>query len=154
MAKVELFNLGSVKEEEYTRIVCVTRYNGKWVYSRMKGKDTWEIPGGHIEYGENWQTAVKRELFEEAGVIKAKIEPICVYKISKYALLCFAEVLEMTDLPNYEMDEIGFFDDEPLDTTDTSNCLFFPYSKISSKSGLVNGSPPPKHMKNVPNSLI
>ena len=47
-------------------------------------------------------------------MVKAKIEPICVYQISRYALLCFAEVLEMTDLPNYEMAEIGFFDDEPL----------------------------------------
>ena len=126
MAKVELFDLGVVKEEEYTRIVCVTRYNGKWIYSRMKGKNTWEIPGGHIEYGENWQTAVERELFEEAGVVNAQIEPICIYKISKYALLCFAEVLEITDLPNYEMAEIGFFDDEPLDLSyPEAHKLFF-----------------------------
>lgn len=73
--------------------------------------------------GNSWRThrvwrklanCCRRELFEEAGVVKAKIEPICVYQISRYALLCFAEVLEMTDLPNYEMAEIGFFDDEPL----------------------------------------
>lgn len=39
----------------------------------MKGKDTCEISGGHIEYGENWQIAIERELFEEAGVVKTKL---------------------------------------------------------------------------------
>ena len=48
----------------------------------------------------------------------------------------------------------SFVNNKPLDTTDTASCLFFPYSNISNKSGLVRGSPPPKHMKNVPNSLI
>ena len=32
----------------------------------MKGKNTWEIPGGHIEHGENWRTAAERELYEKA----------------------------------------------------------------------------------------
>ena len=113
MSEVKLFELGTVEEKEYTRVVCVSRYNDKWIYSRMKGKDAWEIPGGHIEYGEDWQTTARRKLYEEAGVIKANIEPICVYKISTYALLCFAEVIEMTDLPNYEMAEVRLFDEEP-----------------------------------------
>ena len=51
MAKIEILELDSISEKEYTRIVCVTRYKKKWIYSRMKGKNTWEIPGGHIEHG-------------------------------------------------------------------------------------------------------
>lgn len=113
MFEVKLFDLGIVDEKEYTRVVCVARYKGKWIFCRKKGKDTWEIPGGHIEYGEDWKSAAKRELYEEAGVVKANIEPICAYKISTYALLCFADVLEITKLPNYEMTEIDFFDEEP-----------------------------------------
>ena len=134
MAKIEILELDSISEKEYTRIVCVTRYKKKWIYSRMKGKNTWEIPGGHIEHGENWRTAAERELYEEAGVVKANIEPICVYKISKYALLCFAEVIELTGLPNYEMAEIGFFDNEPqLLSYPEAHKLFFEVIKSKKK---------------------
>ncbi len=49
MAEVKIFELGAVEEKECTRVVCMSRLNGKWVYVRKKGKETWEIPGGHIE---------------------------------------------------------------------------------------------------------
>ena len=86
----------------------------------------WEIPGGHIEEGEDWQTAVKRELYEETGTTKAKIEPICVYSISSFALLCYAEIEEMEELPEFEISEIGFFDVLPQGLTfpDTHTVLF------------------------------
>ena len=86
MAKIEILELDSISEKEYTRIV------------------------------------------------KANIEPICVYKISKYALLCFAEVIELTDLPNYEMAEIGFFDNEPqLLSYPEAHKLFFEVIKSKKK---------------------
>ena len=69
--------------------------------------------GDILKNGETWQEAAKRELYEEAGIIKANIKPICLYKISKFAMLCFAEVLETTDLPNYEMEEVKLFAEEP-----------------------------------------
>ena len=63
------------------------------------------------------QTAAKRELFEETGAIKVKIEPICVYSISSYALLCYAEIEELTKLPDYEISEIGLFENLPNNLT-------------------------------------
>lgn len=33
MAKIEILELDSISEKEYTRIVCVTRYKKKWIYS-------------------------------------------------------------------------------------------------------------------------
>lgn len=66
-----------------------------------------------MKIGETWQEAAKRELYEEAGIVKADIRPICLYKISKFAMLCFAEVLEIATLPNYEMEEVKLFDKEP-----------------------------------------
>lgn len=126
MFKVKLHELGSVDEKEFTRVVCVCRYKGKWVFSKNMKRGGWEIPGGHIEEGEDWQTAVKRELYEETGTTKAKIEPICVYSISSFALLCYAEIEEMEELPEFEISEIGFFDVLPQGLTfpDTHTVLF------------------------------
>ena len=117
MLDVKLFDLGTIDESEYTRVVCVSRYNGKWVYCKKKVKGTWEIPGGHIEPGETWEDAAKREMFEETGATKIELEPICIYKISTYALLCYAEIIELNSLPNFEMEEIGLFDNEPDNLT-------------------------------------
>ncbi|RMF95872.1 MAG: NUDIX domain-containing protein [Candidatus Schekmanbacteria bacterium] len=35
----------------------------------------WSIPGGRIEYGEPMKEAVKRELFEETGLL---VKPLCI----------------------------------------------------------------------------
>ena len=51
MLPVNIYELGSVGDEELTRVVCVSMYNGKWVYSWNKKRNGWEIPGGHIEKG-------------------------------------------------------------------------------------------------------
>lgn len=117
MLEVKFYELGSIKESLYTRVVVVSKYKGKWVYCKHKERDTWEIPGGHIEAGEDWQTAAKREMFEETGATELDIEPICVYSISKFALLCYAEIKKMEKLPNFEIEKIGLFDDEPKSLT-------------------------------------
>ena len=72
---------------------------GKWVYCRHKERDTWEIPVGHIEDGESWIEAAKREMFEETGAKKLSFEPIAVYTISKPGLLVYAEIEEFGEIP-------------------------------------------------------
>ena len=107
MLEVKVFDLGHCQEEEYTRVVCVSKYKGKFVFSYNMKRKGWEIPGGHIEEGETWHEAVKREMYEETGATKINVKPIAVYKISTYGLLCFCEILEMNDLPKeYEMSKI------------------------------------------------
>ena len=116
--EVQFFDLNSVDEKLFTRVVCVCKYNNKWLFSKHKERKTWEIPGGHIEENETWQQAAKRELFEETGANKIKkLIPICVYKISSYALLCFAEIESFETLPNFEMSEIRLFEDLPKNLT-------------------------------------
>ena len=44
--------------------VIVARSRGKYVFCRHRDRDTWEIPGGHREPGENIMTAARRELYE------------------------------------------------------------------------------------------
>lgn len=126
MFEVKTYDLGYCRESEYTRVVCVCRYKDKFVFSYNKKRNGWEIPGGHIEEGETWEEAAKRELYEETGAIDVEIIPICLYKISTYGLLCYAKINKLGKLPESEIEEIGLFDNEPADLTykDTYNLFF------------------------------
>ncbi len=126
MFEVKFNKIGEVEESLYSRVVIVSLYKNKFVFCRQKGRDTWEIPGGHIEEGEDWLTAAKRELFEETGAEEFEIEPICVYTISKPAMLCFAKIQKMGKMPNFEIAEIGLFDTMPENATypDTHKVMF------------------------------
>ncbi|MBR1984625.1 MAG: NUDIX domain-containing protein [Clostridia bacterium] len=124
--KVSLHELNQVDDSVLTRVVCVCLYKNKWVFCKKKETNTWEIPGGHIEENENWLTAAKRELFEETGATDVEIFPVCLYSISTYGKLCFAKIKTLEKLPNFEMKEIGFFDDIPNNLTyPETHTLFF-----------------------------
>lgn len=45
-----IYPIGYLGRYKYT-VIC-TSYQGKWVLSRHKKRDTWETQGGHIEEGE------------------------------------------------------------------------------------------------------
>lgn len=118
MLEVKIYDLGFCEEKEYTRVVCVSKYKGKFVFCYNKKRNGWEIPGGHIEEGETWQEAAKREMYEETGATKIKLTPISVYKISTYGLLCYCEIEEMAELPKeFEMEKIMFSDHLPDNLT-------------------------------------
>ena len=118
MLDIKLFDLGYCDESEYTRVVCVCRYKDKYVFSYNKKRNGWEIPGGHIEEGETWIEAAKREMYEETGATKINMEPICVYKVSTFGLLCYCEILELEELPKeYEMEKIMLSDNLPDNLT-------------------------------------
>ena len=118
MLNVSLYELGYCSEEDYTRVVCVCKYKDKFVFSYNKKRKGWEIPGGHIEEGESWQEAAKREMYEETGATSINVEPICVYKISTFGLLCYCEIEELGELPKeFEMSKILFADELPDNLT-------------------------------------
>ena len=115
---IKTFALGYCDESEYTRVVCVSKYHDQYVFAYNKKRNGWEIPGGHIEPGETWQEAAVREMYEETGATKINIEPICAYKITTYGLLCYCEILELTDIPkNSEMEKIIFSNTLPDNLT-------------------------------------
>ena len=118
MFSLNLYDLGYCDEKEYTRVVCVCRYQGKYLFSYNRKRNGWEIPGGHIEKGETWMEAVKREMYEETGATKIRVEPICVYKITDFGLLCYCEIEQLEKLPiEYEMSEIMLSDKLPNNMT-------------------------------------
>ena len=61
--------------------VILTKARGKWVFCKHRERDTFEIPGGHREAGEEIFATAKRELNEETGAINFHIEKVCVYSV-------------------------------------------------------------------------
>ena len=55
--------------------VVISKHNGKWVFCKHKRRDTYEIPGGHRENGEDILSTAKRELFEETGALRFLSNP-------------------------------------------------------------------------------
>lgn len=52
-------------------VACFVWRDGKFIVGKRlgaHGEGTWSVPGGHLEYGESWEEAAKREVLEETGV--------------------------------------------------------------------------------------
>lgn len=61
--------------------VIISKADGKWVFCKHRERNTYEIPGGHREPGEDISDTARRELSEETGAIAFDITPICVYSV-------------------------------------------------------------------------
>ena len=110
-------------------VVIISQSNGKWVLCKHKERDTYEVPGGHREAGENILETAKRELQEETGAVKFEIKPICVYSVTgktrvnetgeeTFGLLCFAEITEFAKELHSEMEKVILVDELPENWTD------------------------------------
>lgn len=105
--------------------VIVTKSNGKWVFCKHKQRETFEVPGGHREKGENIIHTAKRELVEETGAIDFELKAVCVYSVTEennfngnetFGLLCYAEVSSFGEIHS-EMEKIIITDDMPENWT-------------------------------------
>jgi 8-oxo-dGTP diphosphatase len=99
--------------------VIAARYRGQWIFCRHKLRDTYEIPGGHREPGEDINDTARRELQEETGAADFALAPVCVYSVTRdgvktYGKLFFAEVNALGELPKeMEIKEIIVADNLP-----------------------------------------
>lgn len=99
--------------------VIIARHDGKLLWCRHEERDTWEVPGGHIEEGETALEAAARELQEETGAVDFTLTPVCWYRlhfddggVGSVSLLCVAEVHSFGKLDS-EIAEVRAFDDMP-----------------------------------------
>lgn len=116
----EIYPTGS--QGTYKYVVVCSNYQGKWLFSRHKKRTTWETQGGHVEAGETPMEAAKRELYEESGVTKADLYPVCDYigyRGPRFAsgMVFLAVVHELGELPESEMQEVGLFEELPENLT-------------------------------------
>lgn len=116
---VDFYNDTNIPDELLKFAVIAARYNGKWIFCRHKQRDTYEIPVGHREPGEDINDTAKREMQEETGSIDFAIAPVSVYSVTKdgnttYGKLFFAEIHSLGELPKeMEIGEIIFTDTLP-----------------------------------------
>lgn len=108
--------------------VIISKYEGKWVFCKHKERQTYEIPGGHRESGEQIMETAKRELHEETGALEFTITPICVYSVigknrvnqtgeESFGMLYYADIYAFEDELHSEMEWVYFFDDLPANWT-------------------------------------
>ena len=117
--KIEFYDLGLVSDKKLDFAVISAYYQGQWVYVRHFNRQTWEIPGGHREIGENIDETAKRELFEETGCKEIDLSPICDYSMDDslnkvFGRLYFAKIKEFGQLPVSEIDEVKLFSSLPI----------------------------------------
>lgn len=106
----------------YKYVVVCSRYEGKWLLSRHKNRNTWETQGGHIEPGETPMDAARRELYEESGVTDAQVIPVCDYYgyvADRYAngMVFLAVIHNLGTLPESEMQEVRLSEKLPENLT-------------------------------------
>ncbi len=78
---VEQIEVTHISMRPLTFVVIDASLDGRRVFVRHKKRETWELPGGHIEPGEMPDEAASRELYEETGIRGANLTPLADYGV-------------------------------------------------------------------------
>ena len=106
MLEVKFYD--NVPDELLKFAVIISKTAGKWIFCKHKERDTYEVPGGRRELGENIFDTAKRELREETGAVEFEIKPVCVYSVKgktrvnvedeSFGMLFIADVFSFEEL--------------------------------------------------------
>ena len=118
--KIKFYEMNDLNKPSI--VVIFAKYNDKIVMCRHEGRSTWEIPGGHIEKNEIPEEAARRELYEETGASKFDMKPVCKYSFESegkefFSILYESSITKFTELPNFEISGIKFFEIIPDNVT-------------------------------------
>jgi 8-oxo-dGTP diphosphatase len=123
MTQVKFYSPDHDPGVNLTYSVISARYNDQWIFVRHHLRSTFEIAGGHIEHGETSFDAAERELMEETGAIKFRLECIATYSVTidgdtGWGRLFLADVTEIGPIPDIsEIAEVMLGDSLPEKVT-------------------------------------
>ena len=124
MISVNFYKTNDINTCKLKFVVIVANYNDKWILVRHKDRQTWEIPGGHIEKFEKVKDTAYRELFEETGAEEIELKPINIYSVKRdqksesFGQLYYAKVIKIEDIPDFsEIAEIKLINNLPKNLT-------------------------------------
>jgi 8-oxo-dGTP diphosphatase len=63
--------MNSINEKPKVGVGVIIIKDNKILLGKRKnahGDNTWSFPGGHLEYGEEWEDCSRREVMEETGI--------------------------------------------------------------------------------------
>ena len=121
MTKIRFYD--AIDDENLKFAVIIAKKDGKWIFCKHKERNTYEIPGGHREPGENISDTAKRELYEETGAVDFEIKPICVYSVTDsdeketFGMLYYADIKILENNLHNEIEKIIITEEFPTDWT-------------------------------------
>jgi 8-oxo-dGTP diphosphatase len=123
MTEVRFYDPSFIPDMRLTYSVIGARYKDNWLYVRHNKRNTWEIPGGHIEEDETSDEAAERELMEETGAVDFQLECVATYSVLKdgetgFGRLYFADITKLGPVPDIsEIAEARMMDSLPENLT-------------------------------------